>query len=422
MPVDSDRRGATGGGRTNGEAPEDDATEEHATEDDATEDDATGRQPALQVRLLGTMTVSRDGAVLPLPASRKVRALFAYLSLAPHAVTRSHLCELLWDVPNDPRGELRWCLSKIRSLVDGADRRHIRVAGDTIRLDLTDCSVDAIEVAHAVHHGVQTLDPSELRTLAAFFEGDFLEGLEIDRSPAFDGWLAAQRRRFRGYRAALLERLVASIPDEEAFDYLETWRELAPFDLRVHERILTTLARCGRIREGEEHLAVTSRLFDTEDMDCTALRDAWRSARLQVDSAPRAAAVAVAPERPERRDEPVAAGSRRASVAVMPFADRSGLAATRGGPADGLVHDVITRLAKLRSLFVIAQGTVFALQERGIGPEQAGTMLNVDYIVAGSLQRHGEQLTVSVELTETRTARILWTEVFDHRLDRAFAV
>src|SRR5438105_11244530 len=64
---------------------------------------------ALTVRLLGPLTISRDGVTLALPASRKVRALLAYLALAPNAATRSQLCELLWDVPNDPRGELRWC-------------------------------------------------------------------------------------------------------------------------------------------------------------------------------------------------------------------------------------------------------------------------------------------------------------------------
>ena len=80
---------------------------------------------SLDVRLLGPLTISRDGTALALPASRKVRALFAYLALAPHAVTRSQLCELLWDVPNDPRGELRWCLSKIRSIVDEPGRRRV---------------------------------------------------------------------------------------------------------------------------------------------------------------------------------------------------------------------------------------------------------------------------------------------------------
>jgi hypothetical protein len=94
------------------------------------------------VRLFGPLTILRDDVPLALPASRKVRALFAYLALAPQAVTRSKLCELLWDIPNDPRGELRWCLSKIRGLIDDADRRKVDTRADSIRLDLSDCFVD----------------------------------------------------------------------------------------------------------------------------------------------------------------------------------------------------------------------------------------------------------------------------------------
>jgi DNA-binding SARP family transcriptional activator len=74
--------------------------------------------PSIEVRMLGPLTIRREGVTLPLPASRKVRGLLAYLSLSPRAVARSQLCELLWDVPNDPRGELRWSLSKIRGLID----------------------------------------------------------------------------------------------------------------------------------------------------------------------------------------------------------------------------------------------------------------------------------------------------------------
>lgn len=114
--------------------------------------------------------------------------------------------------------------------------------------------------------------------------------------------------------------------------------------------------------------------------------------------------------------------ARRASVAVMPFSDRSQTPDGRGGMADGLAHDVIARLAKLRTLFVIAQGTVFALHERGIGPQEAGRMLNVDYLVSGSLRQDGRRLVVEVELAETRTARIVWTEVFHRKLDDALLV
>ena len=369
-----------------------------------------GGGPSIQVRLLGPMTISRDGVALALPASRKVRALFAYLALAPAPVARSPLCELLWDVPNDPRGELRWCLSKIRSLVDEGDRQRVCTREDTIRLDLADCFVDAIEIARAADKGVATLAAERQRGLAGLFDGDFLEGLEIDRSPVFNGWLTAQRRRFRACHAALLEHLTRSAPDGEAFGYLDKWLQLAPFDQRVHETLLAALARCGRIREGEEHLAATARLFEAEGLDSAPIRNAWQSARAVT-------VIAV-----EGRNEAAAAAPRRGSIAVMPFVDRSTAALVRGGAADALAHDVIARLAKLRSLFVIAQGTVFALHERRIGAEEAGRILNVDYVVSGSVRAQGERLTVSVELAETRSARIVWAEVFDDKLDDAFLV
>jgi len=374
--------------------------------------------------MLGPITIHRGGLELALPASRKVRALFAYLALAPLPVARSHLCELLWDAPNDPRGELRWCLSKIRSIVDERGRRRVHTRGDTIRLDLADCFVDAIEIARAAQEGIEPLAPERQRALAMLFNGDFLEGLEIDRSPVFNGWLTAQRRRFRGCHAALLEHLAKSVPDDEAFGYLDKWLLLAPFDRQVHETLLTALARRGRIREGEEHLAATARLFEADGLDSTPIRDAWQSAKAQANSSPLAEPVApsLMTVASSGAEDSATVASRRASVAVMPFVERSAATGPRGGTADALAHDVITRLAKLRSLFVIAQGTVFALHERHIGPEEAGRMLNVDYVVSGSVQRPGERLTVTVELAETRTARIVWAEIFNHKLDDAFLV
>jgi DNA-binding SARP family transcriptional activator/Flp pilus assembly protein TadD len=382
----------------------------------------------LHVELLGPLAIRRpDGSDVALPGSRKVRALAAYLSLAPQAVPRARLCELLWDVPNDPRGELRWCLSKLRTAFDGPDRRRVDTPGDSVRLDLSDCLVDAVEVACAAQQGIETLAPDRLRALCAFFKGEFLDGLEIDRNPSFNGWLTAQRRRFRGCHAALLEHLAATATGEELFGYLEKWLELAPFDPRVHESLLTAFARRGRIREGEEHLAATARMFDAEGLDHTPIRDAWRAVKAQAEGLARAPAAVVSPARMRVAEaapvESAAGGPRRASIAVMPFLDRAALApASFGGPADALAHDVITRLAKLRSLFVIAQGTVFALNERRIGPEEAGRMLNVDYVLSGSLRRQGNRLTVAVELAETRTARIVWAEVFDQKVDDAFLV
>ncbi len=372
--------------------------------------------------MLGPLSIHRHDVALVLPASRKVRALLAYLALARHAVTRSHLCELLWEVPNDPRGELRWCLSKVRGLIDKPDRPRISAQGDTIKLDLSDCFVDAIEVARATQT-IETLAYGQSQAVARLFAGDFLDGLELDGCPAFTAWLGAQRRRFRTRHAALLEHLVKTAPDGEGFVYLEQWVQLAPFDPRAHELLLNALVRHDRLREGDEHVTATARLFENEGLDFTPIRTAWQSARNQGDARPTVRvtpSTQLAPAAAEADD--ILTVARRASLAVMPFVDCSTIISCRGGAADALAHDVITRLAKLRILFVIAQGTVFALHERGVGPEAAGRMLNVDYIASGTVQRGDNRLTVMIELVETRTARIVWAEVFSRKLDDAFHV
>ncbi len=383
-----------------------------------------GEIPMLEVRLLGPMTVSRGGVALSLPPSRKVRALFAYLALAPHPVTRSRLCDLLWDVPQDPRGELRWCLSKIRSLVDAPDRSRIETQADTIRLDLSGCRVDAVEIGDAVAGGIERLSAERLKVLSAMFAGELLDGLEIDRSPLFGAWLTAERRRFRSCRVAVLEHLAQIVSGDEVFPHLEAWLQLAPFDERVHAALLSALARRGRIHDGDEHLTATARLFEDEGLDHAPMRELWRSAVTEANRSARGrgadVATTAASSGDARPDQAIM--SRRASVAVMPFASQSGKSEIPGGISGGLTHDVITRLAKLRNLFVIAQGTVFALSERRVEPGEAARMLNVDYVVSGTSQRQGDRLTVTVELTETRTARVVWAEVYSQAFASTFVI
>jgi len=232
--------------------------------------------------MLGPMTISRAGVVLVLPPSRKLRALIAYLVLAPHAVTRNHLCELLWDRPSDPRGELRWCLSKARALLDDAGRRRVLAVQETVQLDLHDCHVDVLTIEQALRRGVGRLGVRRLRALAALFDGDFLDGLQLKSCPVFDGWLVAQRRRVRACQATVLEQLAAGLPieSEERFGCLDQWLRIAPFDRRAHTSMLQSLNDLGRLREGEEHLAAAIRAFDDEGLDWRPLRDAWRQLRL----------------------------------------------------------------------------------------------------------------------------------------------
>jgi DNA-binding SARP family transcriptional activator len=181
--------------------------------------------------MLGTLSVSQQGRELGLPASRKVRALLAYLALAPRAASRPRLCSLVWDSASDPRGELRWALSRLRSVL-GAARIVTRDGG--VQLELDDACVDALEIQRAARAGIDTLAPERVRTLLALFSGDFLEGLELDECPELTSWLLAQRQQFRAWRSALLERLVAGLPESAAGH----WLELSSFDLHEHEHLL----------------------------------------------------------------------------------------------------------------------------------------------------------------------------------------
>ena len=382
--------------------------------------------PVLDLQLLGPFTIRQGGRALALPPSRKVRALVAYLALAQRPLTRAHLSELLWDVPNDPRGELRWCLSKIRAVLGESDRHRIESVGDTVHLDLSDCFVDAARIERALQAGIDTFDAQALRALAALFTGEFLGGLKVGRSEHFNGWLLAQRRRLRACHTALLERLVTTLPSasDESLGHLQTWLELAPFDRRAHALLLSALGERGRIRDGEEHLAAAAQLFEAEGLDWRPLGASWASAKTRQSAAlPPAAMVGATPVVPaEPLSDISGPHAHRASLAVMPFADLPSNGDDRGKLSDGFAHDIITRLAKLRSLFVIAQGTVFALGARNIGAQEAARTLNVDYVASGSIRRRGGRVIVDVELAETRSARIVWAETFDEPMDDALAV
>ena len=72
----------------------------------------------IEIRLIGELEVIRNGELAKLPNSRKTRALLAYLILNPDSHRRERLCEIFWQAPDNPRGSLRWSLSKLRHLVD----------------------------------------------------------------------------------------------------------------------------------------------------------------------------------------------------------------------------------------------------------------------------------------------------------------
>src|SRR5215212_1304242 len=110
----------------------------------------------LTIRLFGELEVSRGAETLVLPPSKKTRALLAYLVATGRPHRRERLCELLWDVPDDPRGALRWSLSKLRPLVNDPGTVRLQAEGDTVALRADDIHVDLF--------ALRQISPAEART------------------------------------------------------------------------------------------------------------------------------------------------------------------------------------------------------------------------------------------------------------------
>lgn len=138
--------------------------------------DETPLQHRFRLRLLGPLTLTRDDVQVLLPPSRKVRALLGFLALAPRPVLRSQLCELLWDVANDPRSELRWCLTKIRSAIDDSQQRRLIADKKSVGIEASGLDVDAIVFARTIERALDDGSLADLTRLLGVIDGDLLEG------------------------------------------------------------------------------------------------------------------------------------------------------------------------------------------------------------------------------------------------------
>jgi DNA-binding SARP family transcriptional activator len=137
--------------------------------------------------------MTRNGQPLTLPPSRKTRASLAYLAVVGRSQRRGRLCEMFWDIPDDPRGALRWSLSKIRQIAGAPeDDALIRADRNTVSLDPAMFACDLRSIAALTPEKIGGLDLPTLEEMAVRFRGDFIEDLSLPNSPIFEAWRVAQ--------------------------------------------------------------------------------------------------------------------------------------------------------------------------------------------------------------------------------------
>ena len=109
------------------------------------------------------------------------------------------------------------------------------------------------------------------------------------------------------------------------------------------------------------------------------------------------------------------------SVAVLPFVNMN---RDQDGEffADGVTEDIISALAKLPGLRVVARSAAFQFKGRAVSHEEVRDKLKVGVIVEGSVRRAGQRIRVTAELINAADGYQLWSERYDRVLEDVFAI
>jgi serine/threonine protein kinase/TolB-like protein/Tfp pilus assembly protein PilF len=113
-------------------------------------------------------------------------------------------------------------------------------------------------------------------------------------------------------------------------------------------------------------------------------------------------------------------GSRN-RIAVLPFANIS-----QGSEddyfADGITEEIISNLAKISGLDVIARTSIIKYKNTELNVAQIGNELNVGTILEGSVRKAANKTRITVQLIDVPTQRHLWAEAYDRELKDIFAI
>jgi TolB-like protein len=109
------------------------------------------------------------------------------------------------------------------------------------------------------------------------------------------------------------------------------------------------------------------------------------------------------------------------SIAVLPF-DNLSRDPDNAFFAEGVQDEILTRLAKVADLKVIARTSTQKFKSAPENLPDIAKQLGVLNILEGSVQKANDQVRVNVQLVNAMTNAHLWAEIYDRKLTDIFAV
>tara|TARA_R110002072_G_scaffold1780_9_gene14756 strand:- start:40057 stop:41649 length:1593 start_codon:yes stop_codon:yes gene_type:complete len=102
----------------------------------------------------------------------------------------------------------------------------------------------------------------------------------------------------------------------------------------------------------------------------------------------------------------------RPSIAVLPFVNTGGDVRI-DSLAGGLTEDIIHQLSRMPEMYVIPRSTIQKYRGEPLTCEHVAEQLRVHYMLEGRIRRSGETLRIIVELMDTLSGSIVWSQHFD---------
>src|SRR5688572_26402261 len=199
----------------------------------------------LTLQVLGSFHV-RDASGCEIRiASRKGRALLAYLALRPdESHSRDRLANLLWEDADEElaRTSLRQALAALRKALPGSAQAALLADTESVGIDTELLSSDIDAFRRSLVAGTRT----SLQDAINHYRGDLLDGFDA-RSTAFDEWLSSERSTLRKQVSEALNRLtdlcVAAEDNDGALTASIRLVSLEPLNETAHRRIMELQAR-----------------------------------------------------------------------------------------------------------------------------------------------------------------------------------
>lgn len=109
------------------------------------------------------------------------------------------------------------------------------------------------------------------------------------------------------------------------------------------------------------------------------------------------------------------------AIAVLPFDDMSPQRDHRH-LADGIAEELLDRLARMQGLRVAARTSSFALRDFGGDIKEIGRLLNVRWVLEGSVRKTEGRVRITAQLIDAADGFHVWSEVYERPDQDLFAL